>query len=241
MPFTLNSLLYLYIGYKFQRPLERVFYMTRLHLQLALDLGTLNQSVQLVQLALPYVDSIEVGTPLLMREGIAALKAIHPHLAGSTVALFADSKISDEGVAIAQLCFEAGADSISVVDGASTNTLKAVRAVADEWGKQVWVDLMYHSNPILRARTLSPYADGFVVHRPQTGFPPLLIEGLLIIDRPIRIAGGLTLEIAQREIAARHTSGITLHEGIVVGRAITQSEDVTATLQKFAQLCRGEP
>jgi 3-keto-L-gulonate-6-phosphate decarboxylase len=213
--------------------------MTRLHLQLALDLGTLDQSVHLVQMALPYVNSIEIGTPLLIREGIVALEAIHPHLDGTEVALFVDSKISDEGIAIARLCFDAGADAISVVDGASTNTLRAVRAVADEMGKQVWVDLMYHSNPILRARTLSPYADGFVVHRPQTGFPPLLIEGLLIIDRPIRIAGGLTLEIARREIAARQSSAITVHEGIVVGRAITQSDNVEAALQAFAELCRG--
>lgn len=214
--------------------------MTHLHLQLALDMGTLDQSVELVSVARPYVDSVEVGTPLLMREGITALKILHPHVAQSGIGLFADSKISDEGVAIARLCFDAGADAISVVDGASTNTLRAVRAVADALGKEVWVDLMYHSNPILRARTLSPYADGFVVHRPQTGFPPLLIEGLMIIDRPIRIAGGLTLDIARREIEVRRTPPSNPHEGIVVGRAITQAEDVVAALQAFAALCRGD-
>jgi len=214
--------------------------MTRLHLQLALDLGTLDQSLQLVQVAIPYVDSIEIGTPLLIREGIAAVKAIRPYVEGTQVALFADSKISDEGVAIARLCFEAGADTISVVDGASTNTLRAVRSVADELGKQVWVDLMYHSNPILRARTLAPYADGFVVHRPPTGFPPLLVEGLRIVDRPIRIAGGITLDIARREIATRLATSLTPNAGIVVGRAITQAEDIEAALQAFAHLCRGD-
>ncbi len=214
--------------------------MTRLHLQFALDLGTLPESVQMVQMALPYVDSIEIGTPLLIREGIAALKTIRPYMDGTGVLLFADSKISDEGVAIARLCFDAGADVISVVDGASTNTLRTVRAVADDLGKQVWVDLMYHSNPILRARTLAPYADGFVVHRPHTGFPPLLVQGLLIIDRPIRIAGGLTLDIARREILSRHATLSVSLEGIVVGRAITQSENIEAALQAFAALCRGE-
>jgi 3-keto-L-gulonate-6-phosphate decarboxylase len=212
--------------------------MTRLHLQLALDLGTLDQLVQLVQMATPYIDSIEIGTPLLIRDGIETLHAIRPYVDGTNVSLFADSKISDEGAAIAKLCYDAGADTISVVDGASTRTLKAVRAVADERGKQVWVDLMYHSNPILRARTLAPYADGFVVHRPETGFPPQLLEGLLIIDRPIRIAGGLTLEIARREMEARQHSNITLHEGIVVGRAITEAEDIEGALKAFATLCR---
>jgi 3-hexulose-6-phosphate synthase len=191
----------------------------------------------LVRQAVPYVDSIEIGTPLLIRDGITALDAIRPHLDGTHVSLFADSKISDEGVMIARLCFEAGADTISVVDGASTTTLKAVRSVADAMGKQVWVDLMYHSNPILRARTLAPYADGFIVHRPRTGFPPLLVEGLLIIDRPIRIAGGLTLEVAQREIAARQNTYGAAYEGMVVGRAITQSENVVAALQEFSALC----
>jgi 3-keto-L-gulonate-6-phosphate decarboxylase len=139
----------------------------------------MNEAARMADRAAPYVDTVEVGTPLLIREGIAALSAIRPVLDETTVTLFADSKISDEGVAIARLCYEAGADALSVVDGASTKTLRAVRAIADEMGKQVWVDLMYHSNPILRARTLAPYADGFIVHRPHTGFPPLLVEGLL--------------------------------------------------------------
>lgn len=214
--------------------------MTQLHLQLALDFGSVAEIVRLTEMALPYVNTIEIGTPLLIREGISVLAAVREVLNGTQVSLFADSKISDEGAAIATLCFEAGADALSVVDGASTNTLRQVWRVAESHERQVWVDLMYHSNPIVRARTIIPYVHGYVVHRPQTGFPPLLVEGLLGIDRPLRLAGGLTLDLARREMATRRAAKGIPHEGIVVGRAITQAKDVKAALEAFAALCRGD-
>ncbi len=210
--------------------------MTRLHLQIALDSGTLEDAVRITRLTLPYADSIEVGTPLLLREGIAAIHKVREARTDASKPLFADTKIFDEGHTIAHLCFEAGADAISVVDGASTITLEAVWHVAQTLKRQVWVDLIYHSNPILRARTLLPYVDGFVIHRPAHGFPPLLLEGLLALDRPVRMAGGLTLEFLQREVQ-KPRSDITAQDGIIVGRAITQAEDVEATAKAFAALC----
>lgn len=217
---------------------------TRLHLQLALDHCTLPEALALAERAAPVVDSVELGTPFLIREGVAGLHQINLRLEGHPCALFADTKISDEGALIARICLEAGADALSVVDGASTRTLQEVRAVADEFGRQVWVDLLYHSNPIIRARALAPYADGFIVHRPRTGFPPLLVEGLMAVDRPIRLAGGLSWEEAQRAVEFQRRIGLARAsmapmEGLIVGRAITQAPDVGAALAAFAALCHG--
>lgn len=218
---------------------------TRLHLQLALDHCTLPEAMALAERAAPVVDSVELGTPFLIREGVAALRQIKPLLDGHPCALFADTKISDEGALIAQICLDAGADALSVVDGASTRTLQEVRAVVTEFGRQLWVDLLYHSNPIIRARALGPFVDGFIVHRPRTGFPPLLVEGLMTVDRPIRLAGGLSLEEARRAVEFQRRIGSTRAsmapmEGLIVGRAITQAPDVEAALLAFAQLCHGD-
>ena len=155
---------------------------TRLHLQLALDHCTLPEALALAERAAPVVDSIELGTPFLIREGVAALRQFKALLDGHPCALFADTKISDEGALIARICLEAGADALSVVDGASTRTLQEARTVVNEFGRQLWVDLLYHSNPIIRARALAPYVDGFIVHRPRNGFPPLLVEGLMAVE-----------------------------------------------------------
>lgn len=216
----------------------------RLHLQLALDHCTLEEAVAFAAQAAPFVDTIEVGTPLLVREGVAAVRLFDQQRQGKAAhALFADTKISDEGPAIARLCFQAGADAVSVVDGASTATVRGVRSVADSFGGQVWVDLLNDSNPIIRARALAPLVDGFIIHRPESGLPRLLIEGLLAVDRPMRLAGGVTLERAQRALQLHYAAPWRRHnsmgamEGIVIGRAITEADDTEAALRAFARLC----
>jgi 3-dehydro-L-gulonate-6-phosphate decarboxylase len=213
--------------------------MNRLHLQLALDRCTLPDACRMAALAAPQVDTIEVGTPLLMREGRQAISEIKAHIGEHPCSLFADTKISDEGASIARLCFEAGADAVSVVDGSSTENLQAVRAVADEFGKQVWVDLFNHSNPVVRARALTPYVDGFILHRTDRDLPFLLLEGLLAIDCPFRLAGGLTVESAARAAESQRATMFPL-EGVIVGRAITDADDFQAALAAFVAICHPE-
>jgi 3-hexulose-6-phosphate synthase len=219
--------------------------MYRLHLQLALDHCTLEEAVDMAARAAPLVDTVEVGTPLLVREGVAALRQVRAQLEGHSCGLFADTKISDEGPAIARVCFEAGADAVSVVDGARTNLL-GVRAIASEFGnKEVWVDLLNDANPIIRARALAPLVDGFIIHRPESGLPRLLVEGLLAVDRPLRLAGGITLGRARRALQIHYAvpwrqTSMGAMEGIIVGRAITEAPDFDAALRAFADLCHPE-
>ncbi len=215
----------------------------RLHLQLALDRGSLAEVRQMAAMAAPYVDTLEVGTPLLMREGVAALRQIRAAIGEHPCALFADSKISDEGSTIARICLEAGADAVSVVDGARFETLQEVRSVADEFGKQIWVDLLNHDNPIIRAHALAPFVDGFILHRSRSGLPPLLVEDLVSVDRPIRIAGGLTLNHARallRRNGLNQQDADSPLQGIIVGRAITDAESFDQALEHFSRVCRGE-
>jgi 3-keto-L-gulonate-6-phosphate decarboxylase len=217
--------------------------MKQLHLQLALDHCTLEEGRQLAALAAPLVDTVEVGTPFLIRAGVEAIAEVKQAIGDRPTRVFADTKISDEGENIARLCFDAGASAVSVVDGASTRNLREVHAVAREYGMQVWVDLLSHTNPIIRARAISPFVDGFILHRPRHGLPPLLVEGLLAIDHPIRLAGGIDLELARwaassRQQQAEEDEFMGRMEGIIVGRAITAAGDVEAALQEFSRLCR---
>lgn len=219
--------------------------MTQLHLQLAFDRGSLEGVCAMARRAAPHVDTIEVGTPLLMREGVAALRQMRDAIDGTPAALFADTKISDEGIDIAHTCFEAGADALSVVDGASFETLYAVRAIADEVGRQVWVDLLNHSNPIVRARALAPFVDGFILHRMSSGLPPMLVAAMLSLRAPVRLAGGLTPSYARRAVAVQLAAGdrhkrMAPMEGIIVGRAITEAEDFDGALATFVAICGGE-
>lgn len=189
------------------------------------------------------VDAIEIGTPMLMRYGLQAIERVREVIEGQGARLVADTKISDEGEVLAALAFAHGADAVSVVDGASTTTFKGVRAVANRHGGRIWVDLLAHTNPVVRARALAAYVDGFILHRPLNGLPPMLIEGLLAVDEPVRLAGGFTLTLAQevrrynQRIAAGH-GGLGPVEGIIVGRAITAADDPGAAIDAFLRACR---
>lgn len=109
-------------------------------LQLALDTVTIPEAEALLAKVSPYVDILEVGTPLLLREGIQAvrrLKEAYPHLE-----LLADTKIMDGGKVQADLAFSAGADIVTVLALADQATLNLVVAEARKHGKQVMADLI---------------------------------------------------------------------------------------------------
>ena len=120
-------------------------------LQIALDTLDLPTALGPLQQAAPYVDVIECGTILVLCEGFHAVRAIRALFpdkqiladvriaeAGSKIALV---RIAEAGSKIARLAFEAGADLVSCVAGASMSTIRQVCQVADELGGEVQVEL----------------------------------------------------------------------------------------------------
>ena len=63
--------------------------------------------------AAPAVDIVEIGTPLLIAEGLGAVRAVCSAHPGMIV--LADTKIMDAGGYEARLAFEAGADIVTVL------------------------------------------------------------------------------------------------------------------------------
>ena len=82
-------------------------------LQVALDLLTIEDALELAGKVAEHVDIIELGTPLIKAEGLSAVTAIkeaHP-----TKIVFADMKTMDAGELEADIAFKAGADLVSVL------------------------------------------------------------------------------------------------------------------------------
>jgi 3-hexulose-6-phosphate synthase len=87
------------------------------HLQLALDLVSLENALTLVSQVAQAVARMEIGTPLVLSAGIVAVervRAIVPH----PITIVADVKICDAGERIARNSFAAGADVITAVAAA---------------------------------------------------------------------------------------------------------------------------
>lgn len=185
-------------------------------LQLALDVQDIDTAVRLMEATAEWVDDFEVGSPLLVAQGVAAIRELRRHCRGHR--LVADAKVADAGAMIAEACFAAGADGITVLAQASQSTIQAARGVADRYGGAIQLDLIGTENPTVRAQVMTPWVDAFIIYRPPAGLPRVVVDSIAGLGKPVWLAGGLTVETVAR------LEGLAL-EGIVVGRAILHADD----------------
>ncbi len=105
-------------------------------LQLALDYISVPSAVAMAVQVQEFVDIIEIGTPLIKVAGVEGVKAIREVCPDKYV--LADFKTPDVGGLEAQLAFDAGADFVSIIGGATIATVKEALKVANERpGKEV--------------------------------------------------------------------------------------------------------
>jgi 3-keto-L-gulonate-6-phosphate decarboxylase len=200
-----------------------------IRLQLALDVLEIATASRFVEATAEWVDEFEVGSPLLVMEGVRAIHELRRQCPDRP--LLADTKIADSGALIAEACFAAGVNSITVLAQASQGTLQEARAVANRYHGVVWLDLIGAENPVVRAQVTAHLVDGFVVHRPPSGIPRVVVDNVLALGKPVRVAGGLTVEAVTR------LGGLAL-DGIIVGSAILKSDDPGSMARAFRTALR---
>lgn len=208
-------------------------------LQLALD-GTLEAAHMLLQDVRPFIDIAEIGTPLVFREGMAAvrdLRAAYPKLT-----LLADLKIMDAGYDEAAIAFEAGANWVTALGVTNDNTLRGVVQAAATYGGQVMVDMMRVTEPLARARELLGIGvDLLCVHTAydlQDGtINPLAALAQLrdaLPDAPLAVAGGIGPDLLDALLAH-------MPQVIVVGGAITSAAHPATIAQTIRQRIDKDP
>lgn len=108
-----------------------------MELQLALDLVNIPEAKQLVKEVEEYVDIVEIGTPVIINEGLRAVKEIKqefPHLK-----VLADLKIMDAAAYEVMKASEAGADIITILGVAEDLSIKgAVKKLKNKAKKYWW-------------------------------------------------------------------------------------------------------
>jgi len=121
-------------------------------LQLALDDWGLEESIRLVEKVGDDVDIIEVGTPFMMVYGLEAVRRLKKEFPRHEV--LCDAKIMDAGAYEAKLCFEAGADYVTVLGVTDNATIKACVDTARQHGKKTVVDMICVPDLPERIKTL---------------------------------------------------------------------------------------
>ncbi len=196
-------------------------------LQLALDMFDIPQSIEILKGLADVIDIVEIGTPMIIREGVHAVKKVKDAFPDLTV--LADLKIMDGGGIEAASAFDAGADIVTVLSVAENATIKEVVKTAKKYGKQVMADMIAVRDLAARSKELDQFGlDYLCVHTAfdvqNTGKNPL--DELKVLNSTVKntktaVAGGIKLS------TLRETAG-EAPEIIVVGGGISNQADKRA-------------
>ena len=201
-------------------------------LQVALDQCEAGRAVELAQLLRPYIQRIEVGTPLVYRYGTLLLRRIKA--ACPDLDLVADFKIVDAGEHEADIAFEAGADIVTVLACAEDQTIHGCLNSARRYGGRVMADLI--SAPTNRFLELDALGLHEVcvhtgVDRQDLDESPLaLLKEVSEYTRtPLAVAGGVNLDSLGLILDAKPSV-------VIVGSAIATAEKPESVARSMADV-----
>jgi len=202
-------------------------------LQVALDVLSTQQALEIAGQIYPHVDIIEIGTPLIIVEGLRALETIKNKFPDKKY--LADLKIMDAGKIEAASAFKRGADIVTVLAATDDLTIRGSLDAAEGCGGQLMADLINVRDPVARAIELCAMKVPIICFHTafdRRGSSEDMLYHLEMV-RPVvscqlAIAGGLTSD----------TVGQALSKGadiLVVGSGITDQHDpreVACTIMK---------
>ena len=204
-------------------------------LQLALDTPDLAHELELAGKVAAHVDLIEAGTPLLIREGIRAVRELRRRHRGRPIV--ADIKVIDAGEPIAELAFASGASIVTVLGCASDEVIERVVKSARRYDGKVMADSLSVPNIVERSKQLADLGvDSLCINR--RGFKRAksreeriaqIHDLISTIQLPVFIAGGIDLA----ELI--HLRKLPL-AGVIVGACIADAESPAAMAEKMRAL-----
>jgi 3-hexulose-6-phosphate synthase len=195
-------------------------------LQVAIDLLTTEAALELAHKVAPYVDIIELGTPLIKAEGLRVVTAMKEAFPDKLV--FADMKTADTGALEAEMAFKAGADLVTVMGSVDDATIKGAVEAAKKYGRKVVVDTIGVKNRVQRAQEVTAFGVAFV--ELHAGLDEQALQGYSVqtlisegieAKVPFSVAGGVNINTIKDVVAAGA-------EVAVAGGAIYGAEDPAA-------------
>ena len=195
-----------------------------MELQLAIDLLNKEEATKLANKVKDYVDIVEIGTPIVINEGLPAVQYLNDNIDG--VKVLADLKIMDAADYEVSQAVKFGADIVTILGVAEDASIKAAVDEAHKHGKQLLVDMIAVQDLEKRAKDLDDLgADYIAVH---TGYD-LQAEGQspleslrkvksVISNSKVAVAGGIKPDTI-KDIVAENP------DLIIVGGGIANADD----------------
>ncbi|TWI58089.1 3-hexulose-6-phosphate synthase [Halalkalibacter nanhaiisediminis] len=206
-------------------------------LQLALDLVDIPGAIELIKEVEEHIDVVEIGTPVVINEGLKAVKAVKDAYPNLTV--LADLKIMDAAGYEVSQASAAGADIITILGAAEDASIKGAVEEAKKQGKQILVDMIAVKDIAARAKELDEFGVDYIcVHtgydlqaQGQNSFADLETIKSVVKNAKTAIAGGIKLETLPEVIKAQP-------DLVIVGGGITSKEDKKAAAAQMQTLIK---
>lgn len=177
--------------------------------QISLDLTDLKEAIETARIAVEAgVDWLEAGTPLILAEGLHAVKALRAEFPDHPIV--ADLKTMDGGYLEAEMMAKAGATHVVVMARAHEETIKAVVKACRDFGIEAMGDNMACDDKAAASKWMEDLGVDYIVH--HTGFDERngimadtgkrlspLDDLKAVVDAvriPVQAVGGLTIEEA---------------------------------------------
>jgi 3-hexulose-6-phosphate synthase len=172
--------------------------------QLSLDLQTLADAMPTAEIAVKAgVDWLEVGTPLILGEGLHAVAALHKKYPDHPI--IADLKTMDAGYLEAEMMYKNGASFVVVMGQAHEHTIREAVRAAKEFDRYVMGDIMLCPDKIAMAKKMEQMGvDVIIIHTGlderhwEKGKSPLddLKKVRAAVKIPLQAVGGLSIDQA---------------------------------------------
>jgi 3-hexulose-6-phosphate synthase len=213
-------------------------------LQLACDSVTSKEAVERISKIKDHVDIIEAGTPLMVREGVAAVEKLKNAFPDKLV--LADIKIMDGASLESSLCFDAGADIVSLLALTNPSTVEIALNEANRRGKAILADLMQVPNVLDTALSLESMGVKYICVHASTDssrrlggrfkgpFEDLSALSGKLTKSSLCVAGRIDFMAAKTIMSLRP-------DVLVVGSAILSSPDIEKSAAEISTLIKSLP
>ncbi|MTT33347.1 3-hexulose-6-phosphate synthase [Terrilactibacillus sp. BCM23-1] len=210
-----------------------------MELQLALDLVNIPEAKDVVGEVQDHIDIVEIGTPVIINEGLKAVKEIKESF--PSLKVLADLKIMDAGAYEVMKASEAGADIITVLGATDDETIKGAVEEAKKQGTKILVDMINVKEIGKRAEEIDALGVDYIcVH---TGYDLQAVgensfEQLQEIKRVVKnaktaVAGGIKLTSLPEVVQSKP-------DLVIVGGGITSQEDKKSVASQMEKLIKQE-
>ncbi|MGD6842836.1 3-hexulose-6-phosphate synthase [Bacillus infantis] len=208
-----------------------------MELQLALDLVNIPEAIELVKEVEEHIDVVEIGTPVVINEGLKAVKEVKE--AFPNLKVLADLKIMDAAGYEVMKASEAGADIITILGAAEDESIKGAVEEAKKQGKKILVDMIAVKDLKGRAKELDELGVDYIcVHTGydlqavgQNSFEDLKTIKSVVKNAKTAIAGGIKLDTLPEVVKAQP-------DLVIVGGGITSQDDKKAAASKMQEIIK---